>query len=792
VLLLLAGAAANNSAAQFANMVELGVDGAEPIRLLRVNAEDVDMQMDGRLDEAVWQRVEPVGELLVIEPDTLVKPPYTTITRIFYTGDGIYVSFDMEQPEETIIERAVPRDAYDVNRDNVGFTLDTSGDGRYGYWMNLSLGGAEMDGTILPERQYGRDWDGAWYGATQRTENGWVAEFYVPWSQMAMPKADQQRRIGIYVSRKVAHLNERWGWPGLTNTQPRFMSAMQPLALEQVDPRQQWSVFPYASGTLDRVDDEGKFKVGADLFWRPSTNFQMTATINPDFGAVESDNVDINLTADETFFPEKRLFFLEGQEIFDISGSEGQFGQQPLTIINTRRIGGRPRELDLQDGVELSDRQELKPADIIAATKATGQIGSFRYGLLAAVEDGTDYIASDDQYYSMPGRDFGAVRVLYEDSIGAAYRGIGWISTLAAHPDADATVHAADFHYLTTSGKWSFNGQAVYSDLDEDGAGSGFLADATYTPRQGLEHKIAVSLLDDKIDVNDFGYQRRNDAKNFNYRLNWTKSGLEMIRDFKLNPFIRYEVNGEGYRTDIGIATGWDITLNNLHSIGGFIGFFPERYDDRNSFDNGTFKVRSRVFSDLSFRTDTSRPVSFFVRAGTRPENLYGTSIESQVGVTWRPRENLSFELNVQHKDYNGWLLHQDDENFTSFNGPQWQPQLSLDFYPSSKQQLRLAMQWIGIRAVEDRFYVLPDGTTDLIEVPKAPGAEADDFSVSQLNFQIRYRWQIAPLSDLYIVYTKGDRKKTDLTSFGDMFDDNWNDPLGDFLIIKLRYRLGS
>jgi hypothetical protein len=292
--------------------------------------------------------------------------------------------------------------------------------------------------------------------------------------------------------------------------------------------------------------------------------------------------------------------------------------------------------------------------------------------------------------------------------------------------------------------------------------------------------------------VNDFGYQRRNDAKNFNYRLNWTKSGLEMIRDFKLNPFIRYEVNGEGYRTDIGIATGWDITLNNLHSIGGFIGFFPERYDDRNSFDNGTFKVRSRVFSDLSFRTDTSRPVSFFVRAGTRPENLYGTSIESQVGVTWRPRENLSFELNVQHKDYNGWLLHQDDENFTSFNGPQWQPQLSLDFYPSSKQQLRLAMQWIGIRAVEDRFYVLPDGTTDLIEVPKAPGAEADDFSVSQLNFQIRYRWQIAPLSDLYIVYTKGDRKKTDLTSFGDMFDDNWNDPLGDFLIIKLRYRLGS
>jgi hypothetical protein len=100
-------------------------------------------------------------------------------------------------------------------------------------------------------------------------------------------------------------------------------------------------------------------------------------------------------------------------------------------------------------------------------------------------------------------------------------------------------------------------------------------------------------------------------------------------------------------------------------------------------------------------------------------------------------------------------------------------------------------MQWVGIRSLESEFYVLPSDSTDLVQGPKPPGP-TDDFSVSQLNFQLRYRWQIAPLSDLFIVYTKGDRRFTQLDDFGTLFRDSWTEPLGDQLVIKLRYRLGS
>lgn len=791
-VLALAFATASVSAlAQVDDALEVDVGTGSPIRLLRTDHDSLQIDIDGHINETIWAGVEPIGEMRVTTPDTLAEVPYETEIRMFYTERGIYVSFDMEQPEETIIEQYVARDEMHVSRDRVDFTLDTSGEGRYGYWMGLSLGDSQMDGTILPERQYGMTWDGAWYGATQRTDTGWSAEFYVPWSQMAMPKAAGGRRIGLKTSRRIAQLGEDWSWPWLTQTMPRFISRFQQLELQDVDPRQNWSVFPYASGTLDNISDETRYKAGVDLFWRPSTNFQLTGTVNPDFGSVESDNVVVNLTADETFFPEKRLFFQEGREIFQISGRRMDFRQQPLTVMNTRRIGGRPRDVALPAGVDLSRRQELKPADIIAAAKATGQFGSFRYGVLTAFEDETDYLADDNMQYTQDGRDFGAFRVLYEDSKGAAYRGLGWITTMVAHPEADAIVHGTDFHWLTTDGKWKFDGQALMSDRDESGTGYGGSADITFAPRQGLRHEFRATLLDDTIDVNDLGFQTRNDVDDYQYEIRWNKSGLARIRDFEFSPFVRYAVNSAGLKTNNAVALSGAVTFNNLFKINGFFAYLPSRFDDRNSFGNGTFKVRQRERGEINFNTDFSKPVSFFGKIGYGGEAVYGESIDTRLGVTWRPRQNLSFRLQVEHSDKDGWLLHQEDQNFTTFKAKQWQPQVNFEYFVTAKQQIRLAMQWVGIQAFEDRFYTLPTDTMDLVEGPKPPG-ETDDFSVSQLNFQVRYRWQIAPLSDLFIVYTKGDRQRTNRMEYNDLFRDNWNNPLGDQLVIKLRYRMGS
>jgi len=788
-LLVLADEALPQQADSDTGDVQLEIGADEPIKLRRVARGNAAIDIDGRLDEAAWQMPRINDPLRIISPDTLETPAYRTDVRLFYTERGLYVGIDMQQPAATLVERDTARDNVDENRDNVSFSLDTSGSGLYGYWMNLALGDNLADGTLLPERRYNREWDGAWYGATQRTAGGWSAEAFIPWSQVSMPGENATRHMGFYVSRKVAHRNETWAWPALPESQSRFMSILPKLAIADVDPRQQWSLFPFVSSTYDAIDTEVRHKAGLDVFWRPSSNFQLTATANPDFGSVEADDVIVNLTADETFFPEKRLFFLEGQEIFNTT-PRSVSGSQRFTVVNTRRIGGRARPPELPQGVRLPLRQALRPTDLVGAGKATGQAGAFRYGVLAAFEDDSAFNVGGEEYLQ-DGRNFAALRLLYEDDRGAAYRGLGLISTLVSHPESDAVVHAADFHLLSRSGRWNIDGQMLTSDRDETGTGYGAYADISFNPRQGLTHTLELTAFDDTLDVNDLGFQRRNDVREAWYRLEWVKSGLRRIRNFTISPFLRYEVNGDGYRTNNAIASNFLFKLNSLDEVEVFAAHFPQRFDDRNSFGNGTFDVAARQNLSVQYRSNTAQPLSAFGKIGYQGEFVGGETYEVSAGFTWQPRSNVRMEWSTSWFDRNGWLLHQEDRNFTAFDARQWQPSMRVDYFLSSRQHFSAALQWVGIRAQEREFYTLSDQGTALTAGPKPPGP-TDDFGLSQLSFQLRYRWQIAPLSDLFIVYTRGDTRRRSPDDFEDLFRDSWRDPLDDQLVVKLRYRLGS
>ena len=345
---------------QQGNSAENGV-----LNIRRTDEAQTPFIIDGILDEAIWQEITAIDDFVVVEPDTLKKGTYATNVKIAYSDEGLYVAADLEQPKETLIRRLSGRDIYSgLNRDSINITLDTSGEGLYGFWFGINLGDSLMDGSVLPERRFSNEWDGPWRGASAQNDNGWSAEFFIPWSAISMPAASETRNMGIFLSRKVAHLDERWGWPALPNTTPKFLSALQTIEMQGVAPRQQYNIYPFAAATADQIDDETRYRVGADMFWRPSSNFQLNATVNPDFGNVESDDVVINLSATETFFPEKRLFFVEGQEIFvaspraDTRSSGVGQGGPPTTLVNTRRIGGRPQAPTLA----LEEEEEGRPA----------------------------------------------------------------------------------------------------------------------------------------------------------------------------------------------------------------------------------------------------------------------------------------------------------------------------------------------------------------------------------------------------------------------------------------------
>jgi hypothetical protein len=153
----------------------------------------------------------------------------------------------------------------------------------------------------------------------------------------------------------------------------------------------------------------------------------------------------------------------------------------------------------------------------------------------------------------------------------------------------------------------------------------------------------------------------------------------------------------------------------------------------------------------------------------------------------------LNLSAGLSYYDRDGWLLHQEGRNMTTFVGDGLQPNITAEYFLSAKQQFKISMQWIGIEANEDAFYLIPETPGNLIPTIKPEGA-SDSFAISDIVFQARYRWEIAPLSDLYIVYVKASDIARPLgqDNFSDLLDRAWADPIADQLVVKIRYRFGS
>ena len=129
----------------------------------------------------------------------------------------------------------------------------------------------------------------------------------------------------------------------------------------------------------------------------------------------------------------------------------------------------------------------------------------------------------------------------------------------------------------------------------------------------------------------------------------------------------------------------------------------------------------------------------------------------------------------------------------TAFEANEWAPRLEMDYFISAKQQLRFSMQWTGIKAFEDRFYQVNASKVESLNETGDLTAGTDNFAVSRMSFQARYRWEIAPLSDLFFVYTRGGNlARTFEDDYSGMFEHAWNDQIVDNWVVKLRYRLGS
>ncbi len=816
---LMVGVPVSGAAAPGAQEVIQSFDGipTHRIAVATLAHESVDITIDGKPDEPIWATVPAYDNMLVSIPATGEHGRYDTEVRMFATERGLYVGAVMYQPPETLVTRRSVRDDF-IDRDTIGITLDTSGEGKFGYWFIVALGDTLMDGKVLPERNYSRDWDGPWFGKSAVRDDGWSAEMFFPWSMMNLPNNTGPRTVGFALSRQVSHENARYQWPGHAYSSPQFVSALNHMVLEDIAPRKLVSVIPFAANTFDHRHDDNDVRVGADFTWKPSPLVELAATALPDFGSVEVDDVVLNLSAQETFFPEKRVFFLEGSEVFETStranpGNQIRYTNNenyatssrrvflntlvpaPISLLNTRRIGGTPTQVVTPAGIVPLRGEFALPTELLGAAKVTGNSGGLRYGVLGAAEDDVHLIGTnasgEEVAFGADGRNFGAVRALYE-SVGASRRSVGYLGTVVDGPLYEAAVHAIDSHYTSADGRWIGETLLVASDVN-DRRGNAAQFEMQYAANSRIQHRVSVDWFDEDVNFNDFGFLQRNDYTGAQYAFLYADSTVRRnVSDIRGTVIVNGKVSvSEHHLVDGGVYWRNSMVLPGRNTLRSGLGFQPAGYEDRDSRGNGAYRTNDRVWSELLLATDASSVYSFSVNVAAQQEQLGDWAYLLGGGVTWRPIDRFSVDLDLKYRERNGWMVYQGGRNFGRFDARELQTALKMNWFLAAAHQVNFTVQWVGVRAEEDGFFAVPLGDGRL--TPTARTLPNHDFTASLFTLQARYRWEIAPLTDLYLVYTRGNTLPNRFEAdFDELFEDAFRHPIINSFVAKLRWRFSN
>jgi hypothetical protein len=368
------------------------------------------VNLDGRLDDPAWRNAAPLTDFLQREPQEGAPPSDAMDVRFVYDDDALYVGARMLSSE--VIQAPMGRRDEGDQSEYFGVFLDTYLDRRTAYAFGVTAAGVRLD-TYYPrdsERDDDSGFDPVWQARTSRDAQGWSAELWIPFSQLRFTARSPQV-WGLNIRRWVPSRNEEVHWQLLGRTEQRLASRFGDLhGIDGIRPSRRIELLPYVASSSQLIgvrDERDPFtsggnvdgRVGLDAKIGIGSNLTLEATVNPDFGQVEADPAEVNLSAFETFFTERRPFFVEGSNL--LTGPVNNF-------FYSRRIGAEPPGDADGDFVDVPAQ-----SSILGAAKLTGRLESgLSVGMLGAVT-----AEESAKTFTLPG-EFGRARVAPRTSYG--------------------------------------------------------------------------------------------------------------------------------------------------------------------------------------------------------------------------------------------------------------------------------------------------------------------------------------------------------------------------------------
>ena len=366
------------------------------------------IKVDGELTEEVWTTRSAMSAFRQREPVEGGSPSHPTEVWVAYDAVALYVAVVAHDSSPDRIVAHLNRRDEDSPSDWIHVLVDSYHDRRTAFEFSVNPAGVKIDKYWFDDVKEDASWDAIWDVRTTVDAGGWRAEFQIPFSQLRFNPVGEHD-FGFAVVREIARLNETSTWPLLARSANGYVSSFGNLSgLRFGGSPKRLELIPYAVAQLatDRREPDNPLinaidpgaSLGLDLKYAMTPGSTLTATLNPDFGQVEADPAVVNLSAFETFFAERRPFFVEGGGIFrfDINCNDDRC----TGLFYSRRIGRAPqKELDIPD-----EDYAAVPAQttILGAAKVTGRIGQFSFGALNALtQEETGTIAHEGQQTSV-------------------------------------------------------------------------------------------------------------------------------------------------------------------------------------------------------------------------------------------------------------------------------------------------------------------------------------------------------------------------------------------------------
>jgi hypothetical protein len=765
--------------------------------------------IDGRDNDDVWRDAPAITQFRQFDPVEDGEARFRTSAKVAYDDRNFYVFVRMFDPHPDSILRLLARRDVRTASDQIKIIIDSYHDRRTGYEFALNPAGVRRDFIIYNDSDEDESWDGVWDGATTIDSLGWTAEFRIPLSQLRYSNSPSHT-FGFAVWRDIERYKERVSWPLYRNRQNGLASQLGEIeGIAGISSPRRLEISPYTVTKNVTVPDgndfnrEQRLSAGADLKYGLSSNLTLDATVNPDFGQVESDPAVLNLGAFETFFQERRPFFMEGTGMFrfNVNCSVVNCGAEGLFY--SRRIGRQP-----QMSNDYGDEHSPTSTTILGASKLTGRLrNGLNVGLLEAVtqrelgserrtiEPQTNYVVARGQQDLRKGEtgigllvtavdrqldgwtDKSLRRHAYTSGLDFRHRFLnrrfeltGSLATsyVSGTADAIAATQRSSVHYF----------QRPDSKLNYDPTRTTLVGDAQeilFGKTGGGLLRFQTSYLrrSPGFEANDLGFLQRADEQSFNNwaQLGWQKPSLFYKRFFwNFNEWQSWTSKGlllgrfVNTNAHTELKNSMWLHLGGTYSLGGSTcdrcsrgGPAVARSQNWNMWGGVEGDQRKSVSPGLwmsAGRSDEGR--SHYLDFSPNMNLRVSTGLTGNVGISfnenlddWQWLDNPTV-AGVTH--YTFARLRQRTVSMSTRVNYTATPNLTLQVYAEpfvSRGQYADLRELNSPRSkdYESRFkpYVPPSGNTD-------PGG----FNFKQFRSNAVMRWEYRPGSSLYLVWSQG------------------------------------